>query len=320
MVYALPEPGESDDLVQLLTDVGALEPVNRAVQEDVLPSSQVWMEASAELEQRANPAAHVDPPGRRLDDSGDQTQEGGLTRSVPADQPDRATRLDSEGHITQREDFGGPGPAARHDDVLEPPGFAGIHLEVPRRPVGDDLSGSNHASEGTASARRTRPASTRMKAGSAFGISIRLKSIPSSRARSAASWSRSQRISRWSATKPTGQTSTLFTPFPRSSSRWSRMSGPSHGSPVGDSLWNENDQSLTSAASATSREVSSSCSLYGSPRSRIRAGSECAVNTTCASVPRILSASRSTKPLSSCQLSTKRRSARPSSADSSWSR
>ena len=26
------------------------------------------------------------------------------------------------------------------------------------------------------------------------------------------------------------------------------MSGPSHGSPVGDSLWNENDQSSTPAA------------------------------------------------------------------------
>ena len=36
------------------------------------------------------------------------------------------------------------------------------------------------------------------------------------------------------------------------------MSGPSQGTPVGDSDWNENDHSSTAARSATSREVSSS--------------------------------------------------------------
>ena len=45
-------------------------------------------------------------------------------------------------------------------------------------------------------------------------------------------------------------------------------------------------------------------------RSRMRAGSECAVKTTCASVPRISAASSSTKPGSSCQLSTKREARR----------
>ena len=50
------------------------------------------------------------------------------------------------------------------------------------------------------------------------------------------------------------------------------MSGPSHGSPVGDSLWKEKLHSDRPAASATSRDVSSSWSRYGSPASRIRAG------------------------------------------------
>ena len=80
------------------------------------------------------------------------------------------------------------------------------------------------------------------------------------------------------------------------SARWSRMSGPSHGSPVGDSLWNENDQSSTPAASATSRDVSSSWSRYGSPSSRMRAGSECAVKTTCARCPRMRSARKAIEP------------------------
>ena len=60
------------------------------------------------------------------------------------------------------------------------------------------------------------------------------------------------------------------------------MSGPSHGSPVGDSLWKANDHSTIAARSTTSRDVSSRASAYVSPDSRIRAGSECAVKTTCA--------------------------------------
>ena len=44
------------------------------------------------------------------------------------------------------------------------------------------------------------------------------------------------------------------------------MSGPSHGSPVGDSLWYENDQSVDAGARRRrARAVSSSCSSYGSP-------------------------------------------------------
>ena len=52
-----------------------------------------------------------------------------------------------------------------------------------------------------------------MNAGSAFGISIRSEArARAPRAFSAASWSRSQRISRWSATNPTGQTRTSVDP------------------------------------------------------------------------------------------------------------
>ena len=48
--------------------------------------------------------------------------------------------------------------------------------------LGDDLAGSNHASEGTASTRRTSPARTSTNAGSSFGISILRKPRPSSSA------------------------------------------------------------------------------------------------------------------------------------------
>src|SRR5437660_10640015 len=172
------------------------------------------MKTRAELEQRADPAADLDAPGGGLNDPGDEPQQRRLPRAVPADEPDSAARLDRERDVAQRDDLGGTRPSTRHDDVLEPAGFARIDLEAPRRTLSDDLSRPNHAFEGTASARRTRPASTLTNAGSAFGISIRPKRIPSSRARSAASWSRSQRISSWSATKPIGQARTFPTPRP----------------------------------------------------------------------------------------------------------
>src|SRR5262245_3445826 len=256
--------------------------MDRAVQEDVLTAGEVLVEPRAELEQRADAPADVHRPGRRLDDSGDQPQQRRLAGAVAADEADGTAGLDPEGHISESNDVGRLRAAARDDDVLQAARLARIHLEVSRGVVGDDLAWSGHAFEGTGRARRTRPASSSTNGSSAFGMSMRSNVIPSSRAFCAASWSRSQRISRWSATKPTGQRSTSATPRAWRSSRWSRMSGPSHGSPVGDSLWNEKLHVSRPARSATSREVSSSCSSYGSPSSRMRAGSECAVKTTCA--------------------------------------
>ena len=58
------QPGERDDLVQLLAHVGALEPVDRAVEEDVLAAGQVGVEARPELEQRPDPSADVDAARR----------------------------------------------------------------------------------------------------------------------------------------------------------------------------------------------------------------------------------------------------------------
>ena len=51
---------ERDDLVEALADVRALQPEDRAVEVDVLAAGEVGMEAGAELEQRADPAADVD--------------------------------------------------------------------------------------------------------------------------------------------------------------------------------------------------------------------------------------------------------------------
>src|SRR5205823_6213346 len=301
--------------------VVALEPEDRAVQEDVLAPCEVGVETSAELEERADAAADGDAPRGRLHDPREQAEQGRLARAVAPDEPDRAPGLDRERDAPERPDVAPAGVPAQEHEVLQRAPLARVDAEAPRRALDRDLAG-DHPADGTERAPRTRLASTRIIPGSAFGISIRSRRIPSSPARACASVSRSQRISRWSATNPTGQTRTSRTPRASRSARWSRMSGPSHGSPVSDSLWKENDHSPGSrpARSATSREVSRSWPLYGSPSARIRSGSECAVKTTWLSVPRTRSARSSTKPSSSCQLSTNARSARPASASSSCCR
>src|SRR5581483_6390524 len=161
---------------------------------------------------------------RRLDDPGEQSEERRLAGPVAPDEPDRAPRLDGEGDVAQRPDVGAAGPSPRDDEILERAALARVDAEAARGMLDVDLAGSHGR------ALVTMAASVRTNAGSAFGISIRSSRIPSAAAFSCASTSRSQRISRWSETKPTGQTSTWSTPSACRAERWSRMSGPSHGS------------------------------------------------------------------------------------------
>ena len=68
------------------------------VQLDVLPAREVGVEASAELQQRADPAAGRDPARRRHDDPRDQPQQRRLPRPVAADRgpPIRRARSASD--------------------------------------------------------------------------------------------------------------------------------------------------------------------------------------------------------------------------------
>src|SRR4029079_9367707 len=97
--------------------------------------------------------------------------------------------------VAERPDLGAPRLPAREHEVLQRATLTRVHAKAARRVLYEDLTG-RHAVDGTASVRRTIPASVRTKAGSSFGISIRSSLTPSSRASPAASTSRSQRISR----------------------------------------------------------------------------------------------------------------------------
>ena len=84
--------GERDDLVEALANLGAPQALDRAVQEDVLASGEVGMEAGAELEQRADPALDLDGARGRLDDPRQHAQQRRLARPVAPDQADRLAR------------------------------------------------------------------------------------------------------------------------------------------------------------------------------------------------------------------------------------
>ena len=64
------------------------------------------MEARAELEQRGDATARLDPAGGRRDDPGDQAEQRRLARAVAADQADRLARLDRERDVPERPDLG----------------------------------------------------------------------------------------------------------------------------------------------------------------------------------------------------------------------
>ena len=203
------ELGEGDDLVEALADLRALEAVDRAVQEDVLAPAEVGVEAGAELEQRADPAADLDAPDVGL-------MIPAIRRSsVDLPEPLRPTRPTASPGSTASETSWSActswalGAAAEDEQLLQAARLVRVDAEAARDPLDADLA-RLHACLTPGryrGVRRTRAASTRMNAGSAFGSSIRSSRSPSSRARSAASTSRSQRISRWSATKPIGQRS-----------------------------------------------------------------------------------------------------------------
>src|SRR5262249_19583828 len=135
------ELGEGDDLVQLLADVHALEPEDRAVEIDVLPPGEVGVEAGAELEQRADATADVDPPRRRLDDPSEQPEQRRLPRAVPADDADRTAGLDADRDVAKGDDLLAGEPPSGEREVLQRPHRLRVHAERAARPLDDDLAG-----------------------------------------------------------------------------------------------------------------------------------------------------------------------------------
>ena len=153
------------------------------------------MEAGAELEQRADATLDGHMTIRWLDDPGDQAQERRFARTVAADQPDRLARSDRDGDVGEGEHVLWLGTPAQHEQLFQAPGLVRADAEAARDSIDPDLA-RFHFIDGTAAARRTSPARTSTNAGSSFGSAVRSSMIPSLAACSAATMSRSQRISR----------------------------------------------------------------------------------------------------------------------------
>src|SRR5919106_3020005 len=132
---------EGDDLVEALADVAAAEALDRAVQVYVLAAREVGVEAGAQLEQRADPALGADAAGRRLDDPGDDAEEGRLPGAVAADEPDGLAARDVERDVAERPHVGRLAAAALDEEILQRSGVARVDAEPARDACDADLAG-----------------------------------------------------------------------------------------------------------------------------------------------------------------------------------
>src|SRR5262249_2476358 len=99
------DAGEVDDLVEAADDLGAAQPEDRPVEEDVLAARELRMEAGAHLEQAADAAMDLGAARRRRRDAREDLQQGALAGAVAADDADRLAARDLEAHVAQRPQF-----------------------------------------------------------------------------------------------------------------------------------------------------------------------------------------------------------------------
>ena len=85
-----------------LLDLVPLHVEDRAVQEDVLAAGQLRVEAGADLEQRADPAAQPRLALGRRRDPGEDLEQRALAGAVVADDPEGLAALDLEVDVPQR--------------------------------------------------------------------------------------------------------------------------------------------------------------------------------------------------------------------------
>src|SRR5262245_17702205 len=96
------EPGEVDDLVEALAELLLAHAEDRAIEEDVLPTGELGMEAGAQLEERGDLAVGLDPALFRAEDVSHALQQLALARAVLADEREGRPFGHVEGHVAQR--------------------------------------------------------------------------------------------------------------------------------------------------------------------------------------------------------------------------
>ena len=96
------DAGEGGDLVEARADVAARHAEDRPAEEHVLPPRELVVEARADVEQGAEPAADASDAGGRRRDPREDPQQRGLARTVAADDADQFAGAHRERHVLQR--------------------------------------------------------------------------------------------------------------------------------------------------------------------------------------------------------------------------
>jgi hypothetical protein len=121
LVHEGADVGEGGDLLEAVADLLDGEAEDAAVDEDVLASSELRVEAAAEFEQRRDVAAQRDGSLGRRHRAGEDLEQGALAAAVPADDADGLAAADGEVHVPQRPELAGPrSPQAPEERVREP--------------------------------------------------------------------------------------------------------------------------------------------------------------------------------------------------------
>src|SRR6185369_3434234 len=90
---------ERRDVVVPIGDLASAQAENGRVDVHVLSAGKLGIETSAKLEKPRHSPVDLHSSERRSESSADDLQQGGLPRSVPADDSQRLALADSEGHI-----------------------------------------------------------------------------------------------------------------------------------------------------------------------------------------------------------------------------
>jgi hypothetical protein len=119
LVHEIADLGELFDLAVFLLDLSRSEPQDGAVQEDVVASGELGVEARAQLEQRRDPPVHLDLALGGSQNAGHQLQQGAFPGPVFADDAEGLAPPDFEIEIAQRPEIPVEAQAIKSQQFLE---------------------------------------------------------------------------------------------------------------------------------------------------------------------------------------------------------
>ena len=97
-----PSSAKVDELLVARLHLGLRNAEHRGVHVEVVLARELGVEAGAELEERAEPAVHDEPPRRRPRRPGEDLEQRALPRAVPSDDPERRAALELEADVLER--------------------------------------------------------------------------------------------------------------------------------------------------------------------------------------------------------------------------